>query len=205
MAKVRRALWLWCLVSGCAHVPTDRPYVASLQLRGVHAVPAKDLKQGLASQPSHNTDVGIFEDIELERDRVRVQRFYETQGYFAAKVVRAEAKPRPRSRAVDVYIAVEEGPPTLIGLVQVFGIDGLDDDTRNRVQQHQLGLRRGQVFRHADYLHFKTSLTREVQKNYPDATVESVVDISAEKNLASIVLTFHAPRAGEPTETSDEN
>ncbi len=181
-------------ISGCARPPDSKPYVSNLELRGVHSVSAGELRRGLVSKPVPLCKPGpnhAYEEEELARDRIRVVRFYEQRGFYATKVVLAEAKPR-NQLARDVVIAVEEGPATLIGDVRVFGVDGLDDKTRYRIHQYQLGLRRGQVFKHADYLQFKESLQR-VLKNagYADTVVEGTVDITPKDNLALITVTFH--------------
>jgi outer membrane protein assembly factor BamA len=181
---------------GCARPFESRPWVAHLELRGVHNVSARKLEHGLASRPTPTWQRGgvhLFDELELERDRTRVQRFYEMNGYYAAKIVLTEAKPMGPGGAVNVVIGVEEGPPTLIGDVKVFGIDGLDTKTRKQVQRYQLGLRRGQVFHHADYEQFKSDLTHVLAKRgFSRAVVEGEVDVSPTTNLADINLTFHA-------------
>ncbi len=194
---------LLALAGGCARPTDTRPYVATLQLSGVRLVNARELTHGLAMRPLRWCEPGphrAFDQLELDRDRTRVQRFYETKGYYATKVIHSEGKPRTGSLAVDVLLGVEEGPPTLIGDVSVFGIDGLDDKTRKQVQQYQLGLQRGQVFHHDDYLKFKASLTKQLKKHgYGDTVIEGVVDIVPQTNLANITIRLHAHGATTPS------
>lgn len=180
---------------GCAHSRPDGEWVRSLELRGIRNVSKKKLARGLATHPTRGWLPGPerpYDELELERDRHRVIRYYETQGYFAAKVVQAEGRKVAGSKAVDVIIAVQEGPATLIGDVKIFGIDGLDRKTRTLIQKYQYGLRRGQVFHHDDYDKFKGDLTHVLQKlGYDETAVEGSVDIAPSNNLATITLRFH--------------
>lgn len=186
-----RSVWLVATLlatsfAGCAHPPPTGPYVRSLALEGVRNVSARGLRGGLATRPPRR-----FDELELERDRTRVQRYYEQRGYFAARVQHAEGRPAPDGRAVDVVVVVEEGPATRIGDVEVFGLDTVDAKTRKRLQQYQLGQRRGQVFEHESYTNFKHSLARELTKRgYVDTKIEGVVDISPTENLANIRVTL---------------
>lgn len=200
-----RRVWLVATLlatsfAGCAHPPPTGPYVRSLSLEGVRNVSARGLRHGIASRPPRR-----FDELELERDRTRIQRYYEQHGYFAARVQHAEGRPAPNGRAIDVVIAVEEGPATRIGDVEVFGLDTVDAKTRRRLQQYQLGQRRGQVFVHESYANFKHSLARELlRRGYTDTKVEGVVDISPTDNLAHIRVTLlpHGVTAARATEVA---
>jgi outer membrane protein assembly factor BamA len=176
------------VAAGCGHAtPATTTRVASLELRGVHNVSARSLEKGLASRPP-----AAFEELKLERDLIRVLRFYQSNGYYAARVVLARGTPRQDAREVDVVIAVEEGPPTRIGDVRVYGTDTLDEQTRASIGQHQLGLRRGQVFHHADYVQFTQTLLRElIKRGYRAAKVDGDVEISRSRNLAYVTLRLH--------------
>ncbi|MEO6952433.1 MAG: POTRA domain-containing protein [Polyangia bacterium] len=189
------ALALFVLPAGCAHSRPEGEWVRSLELRGIHNISKSKLEKGLATRPTPGWKAGPerpYNELELERDRHRVIRYYESQGYYAAKVVQAEARKVPGSNAVDIVMSVREGPPTLIGDVQVFGVDGLDKKTRKKIQQYQLGLRRGQVFHHSDYEKFKGDLTRVLKKlGYDETSVEGSVEIAPSTNLATIILRFH--------------
>ena len=100
----------------------------------------------------------------------------------------AEGRPDPRG-GVDVVLAVEEGAPTMIGDVRVLGGDAVDRETRAELHRYQLGLRRGQVFHHDDYLKFKADLVRVLKKRgYRAAEVEGVIDVQPHDNLANITL-----------------
>jgi outer membrane protein assembly factor BamA len=202
---MRPALLALCFAaSGCAHAVKSAAWVRSLDLRGVHNVSARDLKKGLATRPAAWYERGParpYDEVELGRDRTRVQRYYERRGYYAAKVVMSEGKPDPRG-GVDVVIAVEEGAPTMIGDVRVLGTDAVDRETRAELHRYQLGLRRGQVFHHDDYMKFKTDLLRVLKKRgYADAQVEGVINIQPNDNLADITLVFlpHGSAPSAPT------
>jgi translocation and assembly module TamA len=187
-----RGAWLLLLSSivGCARGTSDRPYVAELELRGVHNVSKHALEHGLASKPEPWwRSKQAYDELELARDRLRVQRFYEQHGYYATKVTLAEARPRAAG-GLDVVIVVEEGPPTLIGDVKVMGLGDVDGATRAKVHKAQLGLRRGQVFHHADYERFKDDVLRILRRHgYEDAKVAGVVDVIPSDNQANVTVT----------------
>ena len=189
------ALLLLALQAGCAHSKPDGEWVRSLELRGIHRVSKKKLERGLATRPTPGWKAGperVYNELELERDRHRVIHYYETQGYYAAKVVQAEGRKVAGSKAVDVIIAVREGPATLIGDVKIFGADGFDKKTQKEIQKYQFGLQRGQVFHHDDYEAFKGDLTRVLKKlGYDESAVEGSVEIAPSNNLATITLRFH--------------
>ncbi len=159
----------------------------------MYNVSAHELKQGLASRPAAWYERGParpYDEVELRsRSHARVQRYYERRGYYAAKVVLAEGRPDPRG-GVDVVLAIEEGAPTMIGDVRVLGSNTVDDrDARRAVHRYQLGLRRGQVFHHDDYLKFKADLVRVLRKRgYAAAQVEGVIDVQSKDNLANITI-----------------
>lgn len=174
----------------------------------MHHVSARTLRNGLASKPVPLCTPGPnhpYDELEVQADRMRIQRFYEENGYYATKVVLAEGKTQPKKPlARDVVLSVEEGPPTVIGDVKVFGVDGLDDKTRRRLQQYQLGLRRGQVFRHDEYEKFKQTMSREVKNGgYDQAVVEGAVDIGPKSNLATITVTLY-PHGANKSDTKTE-
>lgn len=189
----------------CARPAEQRPFVASLSLRGVRNVSRAKLERGLVSRPVpwwRRGQVHVFDELELARDRLRVERFYEQNGYFASKVVLAKAEPRPNEKGVDVVIAVEEGAPTYIGDVKVMGLADVDADTRAKAHKAQRGLRRGQVFHHADYDTYKGDLLTLLHRNgYPQAKVSGLVDVVPTQNLANITVTAN-PSGGDPAGTT---
>jgi outer membrane translocation and assembly module TamA len=187
---------LFLLISAaaaCAHPPPTGPYVASVEVRGAHVINASEITRGLASRP-----LQTFDELELDRDRTRVQRLYERHGYFAARVVEAAGRRRQGGRGVDVTLVVREGEPTLIGDVKVLGTERLDEQTRARIEKVQLGLPRGGIFRHEQYLRFKEQLAHELASAHQPAAIEGQVSIDQMFNVADIQITLHPLSAGRP-------
>ena len=188
-------------LGACAHPSGDRPFISALQLRGVYNVSARALERGLVSKPTawwRRGAAHAFDELELARDRLRVRRYYEEHGYYAAEVVLAEAKPKPNTHAVEVVIAVEEGAPTLIGDVAVMGLGDVEPATQAKLRAAQRGLRRGQVFHHADYETFKLDLLRLLTSNgFPHAKITGLVDVVAKDNLVNITVTAN-PSGADP-------
>ncbi len=69
------------------------------------------------------------EEIELERDRARIERYYHKNGFFSAKVDDIAVRP-VGDREVTVTFEVSEGEPSLVADVVVVGApgDGRDED-----------------------------------------------------------------------------
>src|SRR5688572_26935355 len=72
-------------------------------------------------------DYELFDRYVLERDLQRIERYYRSRGFYRSHV-RAGRVSASGQRKVSVEIVVEEGPPTLVGRIDVHGLDGLPAD-----------------------------------------------------------------------------
>ena len=178
------------VLGGCARGREQRPWVHSLELRGVHGVSRRDLAGGLASAPTPWWSLRRrrpFEELELDADRERVLRYYQARGYFDAAVDTLSAKPHAGGRSVDVLIAVDEGVPTRLDDLRVLGTAGLAPELRHLLEAHQLELRRGQVFVHGRYLALKDRLAGELKDHgYPWAAIDGDVRVDRARATAQV-------------------
>lgn len=109
------------------------PLITSVEIRGVSKLNAKELRDGLVTQPSECksilyapvcwiTDSDNFttrrylDAVELRRDALRIRFFYWKRGYRDTEAVAAT---EPGGDGVRVIFTVTEGPPTVVAKLSV--------------------------------------------------------------------------------------
>lgn len=97
---------------------------------GTHHVKPKALLGKLALEQTSWVPLApkrYLDPFTLQLDRQRIEAYYHVHGFFGARVVSVEVKPRtpPPPKSVDVHIIVEEGPLTKIADVKLTGLEGL--------------------------------------------------------------------------------
>ena len=180
------------VVAGCAGEAAEgRPWVNSVELRGVTKVNQSDLKKKLAIverswnplAPKHYLDPFVVDD-----DRARIEAFYRARGYYGARVTFAEVLPRRGGRSVDVRFTVREGLPIRINNLLLFGVDDIEEPARSRVRK--LDIYRGDTFDDDLYVAQKENLTAQLKEfGHPWATVTGSVEVDRDKRLAEVRLT----------------
>ena len=165
---------------------------------GTRAVGASDVEEKIAITPSPKFlglfrgvvyDYELFDRLTLQRDLARVERYYRARGFYEAHA-RAGRVIRRSDGHVEVEIVVEEGPPTLIGKLELSGVDQLPPDVRRRIERraHKL-LAQGDRFEEGAFGDAETDLTRFLNdRGYAHAVVarDAVVDVV--HHSADIVL-----------------
>ncbi len=121
-------------VTGCASIPHGAAAVDGVGVEGNHAVSDGDIEEKLATTPSQRFleiaprgfiyDYSLFDAHVLQRDLDRVERLYHAKGYYDAHA-RAGRVIYPSDKHVEVTIQVDEGRPTKIARLDVFGVEGL--------------------------------------------------------------------------------
>jgi outer membrane protein insertion porin family/translocation and assembly module TamA len=126
------ALWLSCFVSGCTRAPTNRFNLESLKVRGNDNLDDEEIEERIASRetprflglfPGFIYDYEVFNRFVLERDLQRIERLYQSRGYYKARA-RAAHVFRSGSK-VRVEIVVDEGKPVLLRRVDLHGVERL--------------------------------------------------------------------------------
>lgn len=178
------------------------PEVRKLVIDGATHVDVHDLKKSISTQASEcrNLILEIFclfsssptfedkhylDERELARDIVRIRLYYWKRGYRETGV---DTTVTPRGNKVDVTFTVNEGPPTIVSQVGIYGDTGLiSEKTRNRLtllhQGDPLDLTRLDSMR----VLFQDELW---DKGFGDAVVDTTVRVDTAANLADVTLTL---------------
>jgi outer membrane protein insertion porin family len=122
-------------VSGC--IETGTVEVHSLKLTGVKAVKAGQLKSVLATVPSDKLPWGTnryFNREQFDADLKRIVAFYKDRGYPDAKVASFDVKLNDKQDAVDITVAVDEGQPILVEMVEYIGFEGIPQPRLNSLR-----------------------------------------------------------------------
>jgi outer membrane protein assembly factor BamA len=120
------------LTVACATIPARRYATESISVTGNAALDSQDILEHIASRETPRFlglfqgvmyDYEVFDRYVLERDLQRIERFYRSRGFYRCHV-RAGRVFTSGRRKVEIEIVVEEGPPTLVGRVDVHGLEG---------------------------------------------------------------------------------
>jgi translocation and assembly module TamA len=130
------------LSTGCATTkPTpDALLVDDIELEGVKGVEESEIKKRILTSetgflpgwfPIWGRD-DYFDATAWQADLRRVERYYQAQGYYRAKVVEEKVRPIPGERVV-LSLRVEEGPAVKLKKLELKGLEGLPAEQREEV------------------------------------------------------------------------
>ncbi len=132
------------------------------------------------SPPDHHFDPNAW-----QADLHRVERYYQAQGYYQAKVVDDAVTPDGKG-GVDVKITVQEGEPTKISNVAISGLDPLAEGDRATVLD-ELPLVKGEIFVEDHWAGVKSTIQQRLRElGYAEAEVEGTVAVDVEKRTADV-------------------
>lgn len=143
----------------------SEPIVTQVELEGVEALDADDIKAKLATQapaaPGGVTGLVVRQGFSLDpdalsADRRRVEAYYQERGYYEARVEDVKVVPDGPGRA-RVVMRISEGKPVRVTELRVSGLDGSPEA---RVRLDKLPLEVGDVFRVSAYDATKAAITR---------------------------------------------
>ncbi len=129
-------LALFLLGSACATLPARRYATEAISVTGNDSIDDRDILEHIATRETSKFlgvfqgvmfDYEVFDRYVLERDLQRIERYYRARGFYRCHV-RAGRVFSTGARKVSVEIVVEEGPPTLVGRIDVHGTEGLDPE-----------------------------------------------------------------------------
>ena len=123
--------------------------------------------------------VPTFDPTTWTADLRRIERFYQSLGYYQAEVVEEQVLPDGEG-GVRLKLRIDEGKPTRVAAVEVEGLETLPDDLRERVLA-RLSMKEGQIFREADWTALKARVKSELRElGYADAEVggETFVEVT---------------------------
>jgi outer membrane protein assembly factor BamA len=132
-ASTASLLVLVLLVSACATIPARRYATEAISVTGNGAIDSQDILDHIATRATPRFfglfqgvmyDYEVFDRYVLERDLQRIERYYRSRGFYRCHV-RAGRVFNSGRQKVSIEIVVEEGPPTLVGRVDVHGVEGV--------------------------------------------------------------------------------
>lgn len=169
VARSSEVVALMVLASSCTSVPQGRAGVAQVEIRGAREVSASDIESKLATRESPRFlglipeliyDPEVFNPYVLERDLERVERYYESRGFYAA-VARSGLVRYLDDSHVSVLIEVQEGEPTRVRKLDITGVSGLPEDIGLALRATLADyLEIGGVFEEAAYTDAESALKR---------------------------------------------
>lgn len=128
--------------TACYRVPPGASSVAEVDIRGIEEIDAGDLEDRLATRETSRF-LGVFTGIvyeyetfdrhALEHDLARIERFLRARGYYDAYV--HAARVLTIGNEVHVIVEVEQGPPTVVDSLSVYGDEGAEEDARDAVRR----------------------------------------------------------------------
>lgn len=199
------ALALVTSTSGCGGDRGPyRPWVHKVYFHGVKQLKESDVRKKIQVK---QTSWYSFRKKRLDHpyvaevDRERIERYYQTRGYFQTHVPKAEVTPYkidpkqdPQSptavQAVDVHYYVEEGPPTKVTEIKIEGLD--PDLSRKDADWVKKGtpLHVGETYEHEPYLDMKARLVLRLrQRGYAFANLDSAdVAVNRDDQTARVHL-----------------
>ncbi len=165
-------------------------------MEGNDAVATSDIEEKMASRESPKFlglfrgmvfDYEVFDLYVLQRDLARVERYYRARGFYKARA-RAGRVFYVDPHHVRVLVEVSEGPPTLIGRLDLFGLDGVDPDVaklaKDAMRAH---LKTGARFEEQKFSDAEEAIRRALTDNgYAWAKVRRVAQVNLPTDRAAV-------------------
>ncbi len=192
------------LAMGCRSIPKGRSAVDDVEIDGAEQVDDDEVLERLATQASPRFlglfpgvlfRYSVFDPTQLDRDRKRIQRYYQARGYYHAQVQPARVTPDGKEH-VEVVFKVREGRPTKLARVKITGLDGLPREVADKACE-AMALPLGEPFDEERFVAADKALQRVLtDEGYAHAKVErdAFVDI---EGLAIEWDSFAPARVGE--------
>jgi outer membrane protein assembly factor BamA len=200
---------LCCFWLGCSRAPTTRFDLESLKVTGNEQLDDEEIEERIASRETPRFlglfrgvmyDYEVFNRFVLERDLQRIERLYQSRGYYKA---RARAARVFRSgNKVRVEIMVEEGRPVLLRRVDVHGLERLPEELRAEARAQVAGLLPlGEPLEEEKLDEAAEALARVLgDGGYAQATVRKSADVNLPDDIAAAGFWVEA---GEPSELGE--
>ncbi len=181
------------VVLGCAsRQPSRRPVVVDLRIAGTHALAAGDIEDQIATTKTGWWPLATkryFDDAIWDADLRRIIRYYESRGYYQARIVRSSVTPRPRN-GVALEVEIDEGQPTRVRAVDVAGLDALPADDRHAALEKP-AITVGQPFTEHGWASLKGGLhDRLHNRGYAEVAVDgnALVDVATQQASLDVAV-----------------
>ncbi len=187
---------LLLLLAACAAAKKDeRPEVDRIRIEGNKALSDSDLKRKILTSESSFWPEWVpllgeahhFDPSAWAADLRRIERYYQTQGYYQAKVLDAEVE-EVKPGHLALKLELEEGKPARLLEIDIQGLDALPPEHREAVVRG-LPLHKLAIFREEDWAVAKAQLLRHLQeKGYAEATLEAEAQVDELLNIVRVRL-----------------
>lgn len=179
--------------AGCATTkPTpDAKLVDDIDLEGVEGVEEGEIKKRILTNetgffPGWFPALGhddYFDATAWQADMRRIERYYQAQGYYRAKVVEENVRQIPGER-VALSVRVEEGPPVKLKQLELTGLEGLPEDQRNEVLK-KLPLKVNDIFVEDNWAKLKDLIPERLRElGYVEVVLEGEVVVYVDASTA---------------------
>ncbi len=186
---------LGCWAAGCAGTDGPRvegPIVTGIDIRGADALSKSAIKERLATRETGWWPFAKkyrFDPVEWQIDLERIERYYETQGYYRTEVVLAEEMDRKKGE-VALRVRVRENEPVRIGDVTVRGLEPLAPGRRESLLD-DLPLRPEEVFLERRWVQAKTLIIDRLKNEGHAAAAlvgEASLDLQANRGKLDLLV-----------------
>jgi translocation and assembly module TamA len=190
----RALLWLSCAAAwpSCAsQQKSSAPVVKALDIEGNHRLSTREIKSKILTNETGwwwpFASKQRFDPVAWQSDLARIERLYETCGFYQAQVLKDEVIPRGKDE-VALKVSLSEGPPTRIGSVALTGLDALPADQQAKVRKG-LPLQSGSVFLESDWEAAKAQVSGRLRAlGYATAQLEADARVDVGTHLAALSI-----------------
>ncbi len=189
------AACLFASLCGCATTSRapEGPQVAGIRIRGTKKLSEREIKSRILTAENGLLsflpweDTQHFDPTAWEADKRRIERLYQANGFYQARVVGDEVTPVGKD-SVLLTVQVQEGEATRIGSLEVTGLEALPVEHREKALE-KLGLETGDIFLEEKWTGVKDLLRQRLrERGYAEATAEGEVEVDVQTRLAAVRL-----------------
>lgn len=175
---------------GCGRRERPAKVVRKLDIDGNHALSDRAIKKKILTAKTGwwpRADEKPFDPVAWDTDLQRVERLYESKGYYQSEV-KGDVAEKPHERDVALRIQITEGQATRVESLTLRGLDDLPKDERTKVTD-ELPLALGGVFEEPRWNSLKDQLRSRLRDlGYMEAEVRGEARVDVESRRASITV-----------------
>ncbi|HET6146138.1 MAG TPA: BamA/TamA family outer membrane protein [Polyangia bacterium] len=181
-----------CSVVACAsQEKKEAPIVKDLKLTGNHQISSRQIEKKILTSDTGWWPFATkhrFDPFAWQADLKRIERLYESRGFYQAEVVRDQVKPLPKNQ-VALEVMISEGQPTHISAIEIKGLDSLPVEDRQAALD-DLPLAGGAPFTESSWAAAKQQLLARLRdRGYARAEVEGLATIDVGTHRAALTIT----------------
>lgn len=183
------------LSAGCATAPPrpDAQEVDRFDIEGAEQLHDGDIKDKVLTSASSWVpligETQWFDPIAWQADLRRIQRYYEANGYYQARVLEdvvTETKPRH----VKLLVRLREGAPARVDSLAIVGLESLPADMQQDVT-FKLPIQVGDIFLEDDWGKLKSLLQSRLRElGYAEVSVEGEAVVHAQEAKVDLTVTI---------------